>query len=134
MSNGIYDSGSTLFLSSFDWVGQACDAYLVDTASYTVSLTGHSNLSSIPVGARVAGPVAIAGKAIVAGAADCNDFVFSTVVGATAEAVVVVKHTGSDATDTLIVYIDTATGLPITPNGGDLRIVIDNGTFRLFKP
>lgn len=134
MSNGIYDAGSTLFLSGFDWVAQAVDAYLIDSAAYTVSLTGHSSLSSVPVGARIAGPIALSGKAIVAGAADCNDIVFPSVVGATSEALLIVKHTGADATDTLLVYIDTATGLPITPNGGDLRFVVDNGTYRLFKP
>jgi hypothetical protein len=32
-----------------------------------------------------------------------------------------------------IVVIDTATGLPFTPTGGDVSIVWDNGTNRIFK-
>lgn len=35
-------------------------------------------------------------------------------------AIVIVKDTGTEATSPLIAYIDTATGLPIAPNGGDI--------------
>jgi hypothetical protein len=33
----------------------------------------------------------------------------------------------------LIAYIDTATGLPVTPNGGDITIAWDSGANRIFK-
>ena len=41
--------------------------------------------------------------------------------------------TGTEATSPLIAYIDTATGLPITPNGGDIIVTWDNGTNKIFK-
>ena len=36
--------------------------------------------------------------------------------------IVIYKDTGTEATSPLLAMIDTATGLPITPNGGDKRI------------
>lgn len=33
----------------------------------------------------------------------------------------------------LIAYIDTATGLPVTPNGGDITIAWDSGANKIFK-
>ena len=35
------------------------------------------------------------------------------------EAIVIYVDTGTEATSPLVAFIDTATGLPITPNGGD---------------
>jgi hypothetical protein len=47
---------------------------------------------------------------------------------------VLYKHTGSDATARLIAYIDTASsGLPVTPNGGDIVVQWDSGANRIFK-
>ena len=45
--------------------------------------------------------------------------------GATINAIVIYKDTGTEATSPLIAYIDTATGLPITPNGGDIIVTWD---------
>lgn len=134
MSNSLYDSGRTLMLSGFDWAATSVDAYLIDTTKYTVDVTNHSVMTSVAANARVAGPIPLASKAVVGGAADAADVTFPSVVGATSQAILLVKHTGADATDTLIAYIDTATGLPITPNGGDIIIVWDGGANRIFKP
>ena len=59
-------------------------------------------------------------KATTGGAADAADCTFTAVSGATINAIVICKDTGTEATSPLIAYIDTATGLPITPNGGDI--------------
>ena len=45
----------------------------------------------------------------------------------------VLVDTGTDSTSPLIAFIDTATGLPITPNGGDIIVTWDNGPNKLFK-
>ena len=58
---------------------------------------------------------------------------FTSVSGPSIEAIVIYKDTGSEATSPLIAYIDTATGLPITPNGGDIIVTWDNGANRIFK-
>jgi hypothetical protein len=37
------------------------------------------------------------------------------------------------ASDALIAYIDTATGLPFTPSGGDIEVQWDSGANAIFK-
>jgi len=58
---------------------------------------------------------------------------FTSVTGASIEAIVLYKDTGTDSTSPLIAFIDTATGLPITPNGGDIIVTWDNGPNKIFK-
>ena len=36
------------------------------------------------------------------------------------------------STSQLVAYIDTATGLPVTPNGGNIQIVWDTGANKIF--
>ncbi|MCU0250232.1 MAG: hypothetical protein MUE61_08495 [Vicinamibacterales bacterium] len=47
---------------------------------------------------------------------------FTAVSGATVESLVFFKDTGSAATSNLLWFFDTATGLPLTPNGGDVNV------------
>ena len=53
--------------------------------------------------------------------------------GDPSEALLIYKDTGTEATSPLIAYIDTATGLPVTPNGGNITVTWDNGTNKIFK-
>jgi len=64
---------------------------------------------------------------------DAADVTYTAVTGDPSEAVVVYKDTGVEGTSQLIAYIDTATGLPVTPNGGDITIQWDNGINKIFK-
>jgi hypothetical protein len=59
-----------------------------------------------------------------AGVADAADLApaFTAVSGATVESINLLKDTGVGSTSDLIVYWDTATGLPLTPNGGDVNV------------
>ena len=68
-----------------------------------------------------------------AGVADAADITFTTVTGDESEALVIYKHTGTDGTSNLIAYIDTATGLPVTPGGGDITVTWDDGANKIFK-
>jgi hypothetical protein len=43
------------------------------------------------------------------------------------------KNTGSDATSRLLLFFDTATGLPVTPNGGNIAVTWDNGANRIAR-
>lgn len=57
---------------------------------------------------------------------------FSTVSGATVEGLVFWKDTTVDTTSNLICYFDTATGLPLTPNGGDVNVTFHaNGILKV---
>lgn len=70
------------------------------------------------------------------GAADADDVTFNTVSGTTIGAVLIYKWTSdvADELNPLILWLDTATGLPITPNGGDIIVTWDNGINRIFRP
>jgi hypothetical protein len=94
-------------------------AALVDTASYTYS-AAHEFYSSV---AGVVGtPVTLASKTFTDGVFDAADAVFTAVTGSQSEALVLYIDTGTAGTSRLIAYIDTATGLPVTPNGSDITV------------
>jgi len=134
MANELYDAGREGFLDgSIDWDTDDIRCILVDIADYTVDLAAHDNLDDIPAPARVATSGALTGKTVAAGVADAADVTFSAVTGDQSEALVIYKHTGTESTSRLIAYIDDATGLPVTPNGGDITIQWDSAASKIFK-
>ena len=134
MANALYDKARERFLTGqFNWSTDSIKSVLVDTGAYTVSLTSHEFLSDISSSARVSTSGAFTGKTTTGGAADANDITFSSVSGSSIEAIVIYCDTGTEATSPLIAFIDTATGLPITPNGGDIIVTWDNGANKIFK-
>lgn len=133
MANALYDTGRNAFLTgNISWTGDDIRAILVDTALYTVNLATHDFLNDVPAGSRVS-TTALIGESASAGIADATDTTFASVSGASVEALVIYKHTGVETTSQLIAYIDTATGLPVTPGGGDIIVAWDNGTNKIFK-
>lgn len=134
MANAIYDKGREAFLNGgINWGADTIKAVLVDAADYTRDLAAHQFLSDIPAGARVATSAALTGKTSTAGVADAADVTFTTVTGDQAEYIVLFKDTTNPATSPLIACIDTATGLPVTPGGGDITVTWDNGANKIFK-
>lgn len=134
MANALFDHGRNEFLNgNIDWVNDDIRAILVDDADYTLDLANHQNLDDVPAGARVGSAVALTGKTAVAGVADADDATFLTVAGDQAELLLIYLHTGVESTSTLIAAIDTATGRPVTPGGGNITITWDNGVNRIFK-
>lgn len=134
MANAMYDKGRQKFLEGgIAWLSDNIKCVLVDTADYAVNLATHEFLSDIAAGGRVATSANFASKTSTAGVADAADIVFSAVTGDPSEALVVYKDTTVATTSPLICYIDTATGLPVTPNGGDITITWDNGANKIFK-
>jgi hypothetical protein len=106
-------------------------AVLVDSADYSYSAT-HEFLSDVPSGARVATSGNLANKTFTNGVFDADDFSFSTVTGDPSEAIVFYIDTGSAATSRLMVYVDTASsGLPVTPNGGNINVTLDSGANKI---
>ena len=134
MANALYDLGRKAFLDAdIDILVDNIKCVLVDTATYTVNLATDQFLDDIPVGERVATSGNLASKTSTAGVFDAADVVFSSVTGDVSEALVIYKDTGAAATSPLIAFIDTATGLPATPNGGDITVTWDNGANKIFK-
>jgi hypothetical protein len=57
---------------------------------------------------------------------------FTAVSGATCEGLMFWKDTTVATTSDLICYFDTATGLPLTPNGGDVNVTFNaSGIFKI---
>lgn len=134
MANTLYDKARQRFLEAqINWMTDTVKAILVDTGAYTPQTAIHEYLADIPLSARIAGPVTLTAKATTGGAADAADSTFTSVSGPSIEAIVIYIDTGTEATSPLVAYIDTATGLPITPNGGDIIVTWDNGANKIFK-
>lgn len=134
MSNALYDKGRQRFLEgSFNWLTDTLKTLMIDTGAYTPNLASHEFLSDISASSRITTPVTLTGKTSVGGAANAANVTFSSVSGPSIEAILIYKDTGVEATSPLIAYIDTATGLPITPNGGDIIITWDTGPNKIFK-
>lgn len=134
MANALFDKGREGFLTgAINWTSDNIKAVLVDTGSYTVDLANHDYLDDIPSGARIATSSNLSSKTATAGVADAANITFTAVSGASIEALVLYKDTGTPSSSRLIAYIDTATGLPVTPNGGDLNIDWSNGSNKIFK-
>ena len=134
MANTLYDFARQRFLEAqINWMTNTIKVILVSTGAYTPQTAVHQYLSDIPTSARIAGPVTLTAKATTGGAADAADCTFTSVSGSSIEAIVIYADTGTESTSPLIAFIDTATGLPITPNGGDIIVTWDNGTNKIFK-
>lgn len=135
MASSLYGKGREGFLDgSIDWDTDDIRIVLTDTGAYTVSIDADTFLSDVPAGARIAVSAALASKTVTLGVADAADVTCSAVTGASIEAIVIYKHTGTAGTSRLIAYIDTATsGLPVTPNSGDISVVWDSSANRIFK-
>lgn len=136
MANALFDKGRESFLSqnpAIDWDTDTIKGVLVDHGSDTPLPATDQYLSDIGAGARIATSGAFASKTVTSGVADAADVTFTAVSGASVESIVIYKDTGSAATSPLIAFIDTATGLPVTPNGGDITAAWDNGANKIFK-
>lgn len=132
MVNALYSNAREKFLNgAINWGSHTIKAALVDTGTYTVDLAAHEFLSDL---SGVVGTAAtLTGKTSTAGVADAEDTTLASVTGNSVEAIVLYRDTGVAGTSPLIAYIDTASGLPATPNGGDITIVWDGGANRIFK-
>ena len=134
MANTLYDKARERFLrGQINWDTDTMKVCLVDKNVYTPNFTTHEYLSDVSGSAIIAPGVTLTGKASTSGAADANDVTFTAVSGAESEALIIYKDTGDNATSPLLALIDSATGLPITPNGGDIIVVWDNGANKIFK-
>lgn len=132
MTSAVYDKAREKFLSaSINMTSDTIKAALVDTGTYTFSQSHefYTSVSSAVVGT----PQTLGNKTVTTGVFDADDVTFSALSGASIEAVVIYKDTGSAATSPLIAYIDSGTGLPFTPSGGDLVIQWDSGSNKIFK-
>ncbi|OCB15070.1 hypothetical protein [Mycobacterium intracellulare] len=134
MPNALYTKYREKALQGqINWLTDNIKVVLVDAADYTVNIATHEFLSDVGSSGRVATSANLSGKTATGGVADANDVTFPSVSGDISEALVIYKDTGTDATSPLIAYIDTATGLAVTPNGGDITVIWPNDAGRIFS-
>ena len=96
---------------------------LVDTGTYTYS-SAHDFLNDLT--GVVGTAQTIANTTVTNGVFDGDNVTFTSVSGNSVEALVFYIDTGNAATSRLVAYIDTGqTGLPVTPNGGNITITWD---------
>lgn len=141
MSSQLYDSGREGFLlGEIDWDGAVIKMALV--RGYAFSAT-HKFVSDVTNagGTLVAISGALTGKTGSGGVADAADLSFPAVpTGAAIPAAIYFQASAvtggadvSPAQQRLICYVDTATGLPVTPNGQAVNWAHDNSSNRIFK-
>lgn len=105
---------------------------LSDAADYTYS-SAHEFYSSAVAG-EVGTPQRITTPTCANGTFDGDNVTYTAVTGDPVEALIIYRHNaGANTTWPLVAYIDTSvTGLPVTPNGGDITITWNaSGIFTL---
>ena len=131
MANYLYDYGRQGFLDgSIDW--NTDDIRVVAcSSSYTANQATHQFLSDVT---NIQGTsAALSTPTVTSGIADSDDATFTALSGSAVSQFVIYKHTGTAGTSRLIAHIDTYTGLPYTPTGGNLVVVWPSGTNKIFK-
>lgn len=78
--------------------------------------------SDISATASVFASTALSGKTFTNGTFDAADKTLTAVTGTQISALLLVTSATSTASGRLIAYVDTGTGIPVTPNGGDIII------------
>ncbi len=131
MANVLYPRAKQDFLAgALNLSSNTITIALIDTGVYTFS-SAHEDRADIPNAAVVA-EVTLSNKTITSGVFDADDATLTAVSGANCEALIIYHTTGSNTTSRLIAYIDSATGLPILPNGGDIIVRFNSGPDKIF--
>jgi hypothetical protein len=138
MANALFTSYKVNMLGGgtrVDIDADTISAIFVDHADDTPAPATDDFMDDILAAGQVpgfaSGP-ALASKTTTGGVFDAADTVFTALSGDQSESLVLFKNTGTDTTSDLMVFIDTATGLPLTPNGGDVTVVWDSGANKIF--
>jgi hypothetical protein len=132
MANALYPKAKQKFLDALiDMPTDTIKIALIDTGVYTYSST-HEFWSSASA-AEIGTSQTLNSKTITDGVFDADNVTFTSVTGASVEALIIYKDTGSAATSPLIMYIDVAaSGLPVTPNGNNIDVQFNaSGIFAL---
>ncbi len=123
MANAIYPKYKEALLdgsANIDLNDGTVKVALVDTGTYTYNAAHdfYNDVSGV-----VGTPQTIANTTVASGVFDGDNVTFTTVTGNTVEALIIYIDTGDTSTSRLVAYIDSSvTGLPVTPNGGDITI------------
>lgn len=133
MANALYPKWKEALLNggSDSQLNGTVKVALIDLADYTYS-AAHDFWDDASAGV-VGTPQTLGSKTFVTGLFDAADATFTAVSGDPCEAIIIYIDTGTPATSRLVAFLDTGvTGLPVTPNGGDITISWNaSGIFQL---
>lgn len=128
MANAIYPKWKEALIqaSANSALTGTVKAALYDVGAGGAYSAAHDFYDDVSAGV-VGTPVEIgATKSYTNGVFDGADVTFSSVEGAECEALIIYIDTGTPGTSRLVAYLDTnVTGLPVTPNGGDITVTWD---------
>ncbi len=137
MANRIYPRYKEALMNGdtdVDLTSGSVKALLVDTDGYTF-LASHVFKSDVPTSAITAISSNISGGTVASGVFDCTTVTWVAASGDQSEAIIFFVHDGTPSGDSsrLVCYLDTGqTGLPVTPNGGDITFTPSTvGVFEL---
>lgn len=132
MANALYPKAKEALLNAQINLGSdTIKISLIDTGNYTYS-TSHQYRSDVS-NTAVISTATLSNKTTTNGVFDADDALFTSVTGANAEALIIFQDTGTQSSSRLIAYIDSATGLPILPNGGDITVAFSSGSNKIFS-
>lgn len=129
MANALFAAYRTAVLSAPPNLSSATiKAMFVDHADDTPSTSADDFINDIASAARVpaiASCPTLGTKTlgtVAAGVFDAADTTFSSLTGDQVESLILFEDSGTESTSDLLAYWDSATGLPLTPNGGDVTV------------
>jgi hypothetical protein len=135
MANLLYNKyKQSLLNKEHDMDTDIIKATLVDTGAYTYVATHSSYGTDVPAGAKIAVSPQLTAPTIVDGVFDTADFTWTAVTGAQSEAIILWNDTTTTPiVDALCALYDTGmTGMPVTPNGGNINVTVHaSGWFAL---
>ena len=126
MANALYPSYKALLLNAgLNLSSLTIKAALIDTG-VTAYNSAHDNYDDIST-AVIGTPVTLGGKSTTGGVFDSttNPSFTGLVAAPTIEAIVLYYDSGTPSTSTLICFIDTATGLPVSAGATQVDVTWD---------
>lgn len=135
MANSWYDAGLAGFAGGdVAWDTSDIRLIFIDEADDTIDLVNDDFLDDRAGAARVAVSGSFASKTFAAGYLDAADVTVTSVTGDPFESIDIYCHDGgADSARRLLLNFDTASGLPLTPDGGNVTTQWDNGTNRIAR-
>ena len=136
MANALYDKGREFCLAgAIAWLSANIKVVSIDENDDVPVLATDDFLDDILAGAREFTSGNLASKTSTDGVADAADLApaFSGAAGDQFESITIFRDSGSAATSELICNNDSATGLPLTPDGGNIDIAWSSAGDRILK-
>jgi hypothetical protein len=131
MSDFLFDKGRQKFLEGSIAILTDTIKIMLVTSAYTANQATHEFVSDVTN--IVVRSAALSGKTSTAGVFNASNNTISSVTGSAASQIILYKDTGTDSTSALIAHIDSYTGLPVTPNGGNITVAFPTDANKIFK-